>query len=519
MTFGRMKTRGGIAALALAFALGGGTAAGLGHLQSLEGTTSLTSPAHAQSVTPRGDREFTGNGLPSSFAPIIERVAPAVVNIQVTHRSDGRETGRGEMDLPPGMRDFMERFFGEDFSRRFGAPEGRERFRPPRVGVGSGFVVDSDGYIVTNNHVVEQAENIVVTFEDGTKRDAELIGTDPKTDLALIKVESRGDLPFVEFGDSDTADVGDWVLAIGSPFGLGHSVTAGIVSARGRQIGSGPYDDFLQVDAPINRGNSGGPTFNIGGEVVGVNTAIFSPTGGSVGIGFAIPSNMARDVVDQLRDRGYVERGWLGVTIQTVTEDIAAGLDLPKAEGAIVAQVSSGSPADEAGLRQGDVIVEVDGTAIDAMRELPRVVAGIRPGSTANLTIWRDGERISREVRIGSMPGDDEAAAAQVEPETNGEMTYGLELGRLDEDARRKFDVPSSVTEGVIVLDVDPASPAAEKGLRPGDVILKVANTDVATPSDVREQVARARAADVRAVLLLVSRGGDQRFVGLPLAG
>src|SRR5690606_23539567 len=381
------------AATALAIAAGSATFVGTPPLQASD----------AINPAPAGQ----AGALPGSLADVVEKVAPAVVSIQVEKKIGGLSMGSPR--LPDNMPEFFKRFFGDErFKDFFGVPE---QMPERRVGgIGSGFIIDPEGYIVTNNHVAEDADKITVTLQGGKEYEAELIGADPKTDLALVKIDADESLPYVEWGDSDTARVGDWIIAVGNPFGLGQTVTTGIISARGRSIGAGPYDDFLQVSAPINRGNSGGPTLDTHGRVIGVNTAIFSPSGGSVGIGFAIPSNMAADDVRQLKELGKVERGWLGVMIQTVNEDLAAGLNLPSAEGAIVSQVTPGGPAEKAGIRQGDVIVAVNGERIEEMRELPRVIAGIPAGEKAKIDIWRDGREMTVSATIGSMPDEEQVA-------------------------------------------------------------------------------------------------------------
>jgi len=329
-----------------------------------------------------------------SFAPLVKQTAPAVVTIQTS----GRAMAQRPMD--PQMREFLERFFGRDFM-----PPRDGRGRPVRpMGLGSGFIISGSGIIVTNNHVVDRADQITVILDDGEELEATLIGTDPKTDLAVLRVQPDRRLPTVRWGDSDSVEVGDWAIAIGNPFGLGGSVTAGIVSARGRNIRSGPYDDFLQIDAPINRGNSGGPLFDQQGRVIGVNTAIFSPTGGNVGIGFAIPSNQAREIVAELIETGTVERGWLGVSIQSVTGEIADNLGLDRAEGALIADLADGGPAERDGLRRGDVILSFDGKMIGTLTDLTRAVADTDPGTRARVTIWRDGRTRSVTVRTGKFP-------------------------------------------------------------------------------------------------------------------
>lgn len=342
--------------------------------------------------------------MPGSFADLVQRVKPAVVNIATTEKVDGRSEMAPDM---PGMPFPPDSPMGEFFRRFFGPGATMGQSRPREVhALGSGFIIDPDGYVVTNNHVIDGADEITVILEGGDRLEAKVVGRDAKTDLALLKIDADEPLPYVSFGDSDAARVGDWVVAVGNPFGLGGSVTAGIISARGRDIHAGPFDDFLQVDAPINRGNSGGPLFSTSGEVIGINTAIYSPNGGNVGIGFATPSSLARTVIAQLREKGSVERGWLGVTIQSVTDDIADSLGLDEAEGALVSKVLPDSPAASAGLQQGDVILALNGQRITRFKTLPRLVAEAKTGKPATVTVWRDGREKDVTVTIGRMPED-----------------------------------------------------------------------------------------------------------------
>jgi serine protease Do len=384
-------------------------------------------------------------------------------------------------------------------------------------GQGSGFIVDASGYVVTNNHVVDGAERILVTLQDGRQLDATLIGTDPKTDLALIKVDESG-LPHVEFGDSSTARVGDWVVAIGNPFGLGGTATAGIISARGRDIQSGPYDDYLQIDAPINQGNSGGPVFNARGDVIGVNTAIYSPTGGNVGIGFAIPANQAQKVIAELREDGVVERGWLGVQIQDMDEALAESLGLDGTEGALVAEVLDG-PAQRGGIQAGDVITRFDGQAIDSARALSTTVADADPSKTVNVTVWRNGENRELSVQLGQASATEMAEAVPRAPgERRGrgagaDSAVGLTLRALTDQDKAQLGVPGNVT-GALVTAVSPDSPAAQKGIRAGDVIMQVDGQSVASADAAVAALNAARSGDGNA-LLLVRRGDTQRYVGL----
>jgi serine protease Do len=449
-----------------------------------------------------------------SFADVVEAVSPAVVNIMVTQAAEAAPTmgfqrfgapqGRGRSDQQQQLEEFFGRFFD--------MPQQMPQLPQRKVeGQGSGFIVDADGYIVTNNHVVDKATKIVVTLHDGRKLDATLVGHDPKTDLAVIKVNET-DLPHVAFGDSDKSRVGDWVLAIGNPFGLGGTATAGIVSARGRDIQSGPYDDYLQIDAPINFGNSGGPVFNVTGEVVGVNTAIFSPNGGNIGIGFAIPANQAKEIVAQIRENGSVERGWLGVQIQDLDDELAASLGLEHAKGALVADVVGDGPAQHGGVVAGDVITKFNGHEIDAARTLSRVVADANPRETANVTVWRDGKSRELKIKLGEAAKAEQLAAAGPAA-GDGTDALGLTLRGLTDEDKAQLGIPDSVT-GALVIAVEDDSVAAEKGLQPGDVITQVNQKDVTTAAGAVAALNEAKAEDSRA-LLLVRRGDAQRFVAL----
>ncbi|MEQ9527376.1 MAG: Do family serine endopeptidase [Parvibaculaceae bacterium] len=436
-----------------------------------------------------------------SFADLVEKVNPAVVSIRVDEEVEARgSAAMPDLPFPPGSP--FEKFF-RDLQPQ--GPDGAPR-RRHATALGSGFLISADGYIVTNNHVVGDGKDITVVRDDGTEMSAKLIGRDPKTDLALVKVESKGALPYVVFGDSDSVRVGDWVLAVGNPFGLGGTVTTGIVSARGREIGAGPYDDFIQIDASINKGNSGGPTFDVHGNVVGVNTAIFSPTGGSVGIGFAIPAAIAQKVIAQLKEDGKVTRGWLGVTIQQVDDDLAASLSLDKARGALVAQVAEDSPAEDSGIKTGDVILNVNGKEMEDVRAVSRTVADLEPDTDAEIVVWRDEGRKTIDVEIGTFPENLEMASAAPSdgtPEAGTTESLGLAL--------------AETPDGVVIRSVDPASDAAEKGVRPGDVIVKVSGRDVKKPSDVVAGVEEASKADKNSVLLLLRSEEQQRFVALTL--
>ena len=447
---------------------------------------------------------------PETFADLAESLSPAVVNIS-TRQSVG-DAGPTPPDIPEGSP--FEDLFRDFFDRNRRGPRSVSS-------LGSGFVIDPQGYVVTNNHVIENADEIVVNFADGSSLPAELVGRDPKTDLALLKLEPDEPLPAVPFGDSATMRVGDWVMAIGNPFGLGGSVSAGIISARNRDINAGPYDDFIQTDAAINRGNSGGPLFNLAGQVIGVNTAIISPTGGSIGIGFAVPANLARSVIDQLREFGETRRGWIGVRIQTVTPEIAESLDLAAPAGALVADVTADGPAAEGGVEAGDVILRFDGREVDDMRDLPRIVAETDVGETVRVTVWRDGATQTLRVTLGRLEEAEQEMAALAESEEDeGETAagdaLGMALATLSGERRAEFGIGDDV-EGVVVSAVDEDSEAFEKGVRAGDVIVEVAQQPVSEPAEVAAKVEEVRESGRSSVLFLVNSEGELRFVALPL--
>ena len=448
-----------------------------------------------------------------SFADVIDSVSPAVVNIAVM-KTDAAAPTSFEYSVPgsPGGQQFRGQLPFEFFERFFDSDPRGQMPQRRTEGQGSGFLIDATGYIVTNNHVAGGADEITVTLQDGRKFDATLIGSDPKTDLALIKVEASG-LPYVAFGDSDKARVGDWIVAIGNPFGLGGTATAGIVSARGRDIGSGQYDDYLQLDAPINFGNSGGPVFNTAGEVVGVNTAIFSPNGGNVGIGFAIPANQAKEIVADLREDGSVERGWLGVQIQDLDDELARSLRLTDADGALVADVVGDGPAARAGVQAGDVITRFNEHEIDSARTLSRVVAAATPSESSKVTVLRDGRSRELTVELGEAQNDAVAALTPGGGAAQGNAALGLSLRPLTDGDRATLGLPSDV-DGVVVAAVQPDSAAAEKGLRPGDVITRVNQQAVDNVAEVVAALNAARDRDETA-LLLVRRGDAQQFVAL----
>lgn len=457
-------------------------------------------------------------GAGSGFADLVESVRPAVVNISIRtvqhtsarpdndnsdnsfSRRRGHEFGFGGQ---PQMREFMERFFGEAIPKKPRGPmDGRS--------LGSGFIIDAAGLVVTNHHVIGDADEIEVILEDGRVFAATVRGSDKRTDLALLEIDADEPLPFVSFGDSDHARVGDWVIAIGNPFGLGGTTTSGIVSARGRDINNGPYVDYIQIDASINRGNSGGPLFNNAGEVIGVNTAIFSPNGGSVGIGFAIPATLAQNVISQLRDDGQVARAWLGVEIQAVGPDIAQSLGLDEPRGALVSRINPDSPAARSDLRTGDVILSVDDEPVKRMRHLPRLVAKTPAGQPVSFNVWRSGKELTITATLESLRGSRQALSQQEQGPTR---KLGLKLSMLDEANRQRLGKGRS---GVLIQGVAPRSPAAHKGLRPGDIILKVGDNSVDTPEDVLNQVDLARTDEQKkAILLLVERNGNQRYVAV----
>jgi serine protease Do len=455
---------------------------------------------------------------PENIADVAEQVIDAVVNISTSQKIDPRVTELP--DLPPGSP--MEEFFDQFFKKH---GQGGADQAPRRVNsLGSGFIIDASGLVVTNNHVIADADEINVILNDGTKLKATLVGKDNKSDLALLRVHSDKPLKAVKFGDSDKLRLGEWVIAIGNPFSLGGSVTAGIVSARNRDINSGPYDNYIQTDAAINRGNSGGPLFNLNGEVVGVNTAIISPSGGSIGIGFAVPSDSAVAVIDQLRQYGETRRGWLGVRIQQVTDDIAESLSITPARGALVAGVDDKGPAKPAGIEPGDVVVAFDGHDIKEMHDLPRVVADTPVGKVVDVVIIRKGKQETHKVTVGRLQDTEKVADASAKQEAPPDKsvvqkTLGLELSGLSDDLRRKFKIKGGVN-GVLVTGVDPSVATAEpdKRLAPGDVVVEVQYEAVTTPADLQKRLDALKAQGKKiAVLLVANPDGDTRFVALNL--
>ena len=499
----RIASRATLLGAAGVFALSGAIAGGLAlpHMAFAEtpvvGTTADT------------DHVITVN--PTSFADVVEHVRNAVVSVKVK-MSENAEADEGQSDsdaapqmpqLKPG--DPLERFF-----KQFGNKNGQHPMKPKMTQAqGSGFFITADGFVVTNNHVVEHATEVTLVTDDGTTLPAKVIGTDKKTDLALLKVTKPGTYPFVPWA-SKAPRVGDWVIAVGNPFGLGGTVTAGIVSARGRDIGAGPYDDFLQIDAPVNRGNSGGPTFNAQGQVVGVNTAIFSPSGGSVGIGFAIPSEVAQNVINSLETKGSVARGWIGVQIQPVTDEIAESLGLKSNKGALVAEASPTGPASGAGIKSGDVILGVDGQKVDGPRELARKIASLGPDAKATLTFWHNGSEKTADVKLGMLPNSDQVAKAEIDGEADKASVamLGLQLAPA-------ASIPGAGKEGVVISDVDQDGVAAQKGLKVGDVILDAGGQKVMKPSDVTSVLQAAKKDGRKAILLRVKNDQGTRFVAL----
>ena len=466
-----------------------------------------TARAEAISAAP-----IAQSASPPSFAPLAERVAPAVVNVSTVQKAGASEASEEEQmpQLPPGSP--PDEFFKHYFHQQHPGMQGNEKVRS----LGSGFVIDASGYVVTNNHVVSNAASIKVIMSDGKEYQAKLVGHDEKTDLALLKIDAGHSLPYVAFGNSDQAKVGDWVVAVGNPFGLGGTVTAGIISARGRDLNSGPFDDFLQVDAPINRGNSGGPLFNAAGQVIGINSAIVSPNGGSVGVGFSIPSNMAQPIVAQLKVGGKVERGWLGVQIQKVTPEIAQGLGLDKPGGALVDMVTADAPAAKAGVKQGDVIVSFDGHEVTSEHDLPRLVADTGAGKAVDMKVWRDGQEMPLHVTIGLLKDSQQQAANQEEGGKPSETTYGLAMSALNDQARQRFSIGNDV-HGVLIVGVQDGGRAAEQGLQPGDAIEKVDGQNVSTPAQVKDHLQHQASAGKKTALLLINRKGSDLYVPLDI--
>jgi len=500
---GRVLARG---AFTLALLAGTALTPGIAAGQTAPGGGSGGAPAPSGSpATP-----LARPAGPADFADLAARVTPAVVGVSVVSRAEVMRLS----DLPPELRDTP---FGDLLRRYFGEGRRRDGEGPPRgprtMGLGSGFIIDPQGYVVTANHVVGNAERVTVSLANGREMPARVVGTDPQTDVALLKVDADAPLPQVPYGDSGALRVGEWLLAMGNPFGLGGTATAGIVSARGRQLGAGPYDDFIQTDAPINPGNSGGPLFNTRGEVVGMNTAIFSPSGGNIGIGFAVPSNLVQRIANDLRDHGRVERGWLGVSLQPLDPELARALGLQEPHGALIAMVEPDSPAARAGLQPGDVVVQAGGQAIEQPRDLATAVGTAKPGSTLTLSVLHDGQRGERQVTLGEPPGQ-QAAAARRAREGRGEANAST--GSLGLALAPRVGGPRS-EGGVEVVRVRPGSVAEERGLQVGDVILRAGDRAVSRPREVAEAVNAAREAGRPAIALQIERGEARAFVALPL--
>ncbi|MDY0881807.1 DegQ family serine endoprotease [Dongia soli] len=455
---------------------------------------------------------------PDSFADLAAKVTPAVVNISSSHKIAEAE---GQQAMP---FEFPKGSPFDDLFRPFMDQQRQHHPNRKVMSLGSGFIIDASGYVVTNNHVIDDASDIEVTTTDGKQYPAKLVGTDPKTDLAVLKIDAKQSLPFVTFGDSDKERVGDWVMAVGNPFGLGGTVTAGIVSARGRDINEGPFDDFLQIDAAINQGNSGGPTFSTNGEVIGINTAIASPNGGSVGIGFAIPSNMAKPVIEALREHGSVERGWLGVQIQKVTPDLAKAMGLQETQGALVAGVQPEGPAAKV-LKPGDVVVSYNGQTVEDMRDLPRLVANTRPETKVELTVWRNHEMQRVSVVIGKLKAEEKVASTD---EDNGDnqaadqggvavASLGASFAPVNADTRREFNLDDNA-KGVVVTDIDEDSPLAAQGVSTGDIIERIGDHEVSKPEQLRQMTKEAKANRQDVVMMLVNHRGQELFIAVKLA-
>jgi serine protease Do len=493
----RLALLGSVAVLGSALMLGGPLS-----------NTHFTAPAYAQE-TQQGAVTTQGQQGPAGFANLVAKVKPAVISVRVRmDESQDQTLNHNSNEINPFEGTPFEKFF-----RQYGFdgnPKGLQRHQVI-TGVGSGFFISADGYAVTNNHVVDHATSVQVTTDDGTIYKAKVIGTDPKTDLALIKVDGKGKtFAYVNF-ENQKPRVGDWVVAVGNPYGLGGTVTAGIVSAEGRDIGNGPYDDYIQIDAPINKGNSGGPTFDTSGKVIGVNTAIYSPTGGSVGIGFDIPAQTVQNVVDQIKEHGSVTRAWLGVQVQAVTPGIAESLGMKKAQGALVDQAEPDTPAAKAGIQPGDVITAVNGTSVKDSRSLAREISNMAPGSSAKLDIVRKGEQKTLDVTLAKMPNNPKQAKADEDENSTGNAPHlGLSVAPADE-------VAGAGSKGLVVTNVDPDGPAAEHGFKSGDVILDVGGKSVSTVPELRQALSQAKDEGKHQVLMRVKTADNTHFVAMPI--
>jgi serine protease Do len=512
-------------AAALGFGLGATLA--LSPMVSAENTPTAGNPSAAANAATEPMTSPVALMQHQSFAPLVKKVLPAVVNISVTQKG-AVDPMADESELMPSPRfpnspfdEMLRRFFDQLPNTQQHAfpqvPEDQSR----RLALGSGFIVDPSGYVITNSHVVGNADKVEVTLQDDSRYTAKIIGRDPKTDIAVLKIKADKPLPYVTFGDSSAAQVGDWVVAVGNPFGLGGTVTTGIISARGRDIHSGPFDDFLQIDAPINRGNSGGPTFNLDGQVIGINTAIYSPNGGSVGIGFAVPSNVAKTVVAQLEEHGKVSRGWLGVQIQEVTPAIAASLGLQSEHGALVAALTPNSPGAKAGLKQGDVILSFNGNEVGRLHDLPRLVAAAAPDSHAKMKVWRNGQTIELEATVGELANNDQVASAtggQEEEAPARADAMGMHFASLSKELRQELHIGKDV-EGVAITRVDPGSAADDVGLTAGDVVVAIDRQSVTTPQEAAAKLREVAASPKKSALLLLNRRGVTQYVGVTLGG
>ncbi len=489
----RLALLGSVAILGSALVLGGGLVSG-----------NFAAPAFAAPIQVQSG--------PVGFADLISKVKPAVISVKV--KIDRGAEQSADADSPQGNGDDMQQFQGtpfEKFFRQYGE-NGQGRRMPHHemvTGVGSGFFISADGYAVTNNHVVDHANSVQITTDDGKTYTAKVIGTDAKTDLALIKVEGKSDFAYVDF-ETETPRIGDWVVAVGNPYGLGGTVTAGIISAEGRDIGAGPYDDYIQIDAPINKGNSGGPTFDTKGNVIGVNTAIYSPSGGSVGIGFDIPASTVKMVVAQLKDKGSVTRSYIGVQVQPVTADIANSLGMKNASGALVAEAQPDTPAAKAGVKAGDVISAVNGNPVKDSRSLAREISVMAPGSTAKLDILRNGEAKSIEVTLAKMPNQPEKHANAGETDNGSTPHLGISVAPAS-------DVAGAGSKGVVITAVDPEGPAAEHGLKSGDVILDVGGKSVSSVGELRSALSDAKSGGKHDVLMRVKSADNTRFLAMPI--
>jgi serine protease Do len=492
-------------------------------LTALALTTALTAPVLIVPML-SAPPAIAGQAVVQDLSDLAAKVTPAVVNVAVTMKAGAATDDETQMSDRSQQQDQMEEFM-QRFAERFGQqgkpgmPQMKPQQRPAQKAqaVGTGFIVDANGWIVTNFHVAGKADSITVTLADGRKLPAKMVGGDEKTDLALIKVESDKPLPFVTFADASKVRVGQPVMAVGNPFGLGGTVTTGIVSARGRDIHSGPFDDYIQTDAAINRGNSGGPLFDMEGHVIGINTAIFSPTGGSVGLGFAIPSSLAEPVVAQLKANGRVERGLLGVQIQPVTEELAQSMSLGSEKGALVAEVTPDSPALAAGIKSGDVIKSVDGKNVESIRDLTRMISAVKPGTSVKLGVWRDGKDMSMSAKIGDQK--DEAAVVKAKADQPADakkaepMSYGVSLAPISPEARQQLKLDDSV-KGVVVAAVEPGSPADDQGLKAGDVLQQVGKDSVDSPKMAADKLKEAKKTG-KPVLMKIYREGMTRFVAI----